>query len=463
MINLPLSLDPVINDLIQKEYRPIVVGGFVRDALLGLPSKDIDIEIFGIESLEKLEEVLLPYGQVNSVGKSFGVVKLQLSDMEVDFSVPRLEEKTAEGHRGFDVTLNSALSFEEAAIRRDFTINAMGYDLKENKMLDPFGGERDLKEKRLDIVNEKTFVEDPLRLYRAVQFAARFELEATPKFHNLAREMVAKKMLDELPKERVFEELKKLLLKSKNPSIGFMLMDDFGILEDFPELKALQGVPQDPEYHPEGDVWVHTLLVLDAMTKLHGEDKKKNLYLSLAALCHDLGKANTTETIDGRIRAIGHENTGLALTEMFLARLSEEKALVETILPLIKHHLKPLQFYKQGAKSAAIRRLAKEVNIEELILLAKADFLGRTTQEALQGDFEAGRWLQEKADELNVSNSPVPPLLQGRDLMQAGLAPSKTFKIILQKAYEAQMDGEITTHSDALLWLKRELLLPNNP
>jgi len=457
MIKLPPSLDPIINDLIQREYTPVVVGGYVRDALLNIPSKDIDIEVFGLESLEKLEQLLLPFGKVHSVGKSFGVLKLQLSDIEVDFSVPRQEEKIAEGHRGFSVTLDSALSFEEAAIRRDFTINAMGYDLKAKKLLDPFGGQQDLEAKRLDIVNAETFVEDPLRLYRAVQFAARFELEATPRLLQLALNMVHQKMLDELPKERLFEEIKKLLLKSRRPSKGFVLMNAFRMLEHFPELKALQGVPQDPDYHPEGDVWVHTMMVLDEMTKLHGEDKKKNLYLSLAALCHDLGKADTTEMIDGRIRAIGHENTGMPLTEVFLGRLTEEKALIEKIVLLVKHHLKPMQFYKQGASSAAIRRLANQVNIEELILLAKADFLGRTTEEALKGDFIAGEWLQKRAEELNVINAPTPPLLQGRDLMQAGLTPSKNFKTILQQAYEAQMDGEITTHSEALSWLKKEL------
>lgn len=455
MINLPASLDAIIDELITKGYRPVVVGGFVRDSLLNIPSKDIDIEVFGCKSLSDLENVLLPFGSVHSVGKSFGVIKLQLANMEVDFSLPRQEEKVTQGHKGFCVTLDGGLSFEEAAIRRDFTINAMGYDLKTKELLDPFKGRDDLKNRRLDVVNAQTFVEDPLRLYRAVQFAARFELETTPGLRDLAREMVRKKMLDELPKERVFEEIKKLLLKSKKPSIGFALMDAFGMLENFPELKALQGVPQDPDYHPEGDVWVHTLMVVDEMTKLHTADKKRNLYLSLAALCHDLGKADTTETIDGRIRAIGHENSGVPLTERFLERLSDEKALIETIVPLVKHHLKPLQFYKQGAKSAAIRRLANQVNIEEIILLAKADFLGRTTQEALHGDFKAGEWLHVKAKELDVINTPMEPLLQGRDLMSAGLTPSKAFKNILEKAYEAQMDGEITTHAEAVEWLNR--------
>ncbi|MGB5965047.1 MAG: HD domain-containing protein [Sulfurimonadaceae bacterium] len=461
MINLPALLDPIIDALIKKEYRPVVVGGYVRDTLLNIPSKDIDIEVFGCKSLSDLEKLLLPFGKVHSVGKSFGVIKLQLSDIEVDFSLPRQEEKVTQGHKGFCVTLDGALSFEEAAARRDFTINAMGYDLKSKELLDPFNGQDDLKNRRLDVVNAQTFVEDPLRLYRAVQFAARFELETSQELRDLAHEMVEKKMLDELPKERVFEEVKKLLLKSKKPSIGFALMDEFNMLDNFPELKALQGVPQDPDYHPEGDVWVHTLMVVDEMTKLHTADKKRNLYLSLAALCHDLGKANTTKMIDGRIRAIGHENSGVPLTQRLLERLSDEKALVESVVPLVKYHLKPKQFYKQWAKSAAIRRLANQVNIEELILLCKADFLGRTTQEARQGDFKAGEWLSKRAEELNVTNTPIAPLLQGRDLLHAGLAPSKTFKIILQKAYEAQMDGEITTHLEALSWLKRELQLPH--
>ncbi len=453
MITLPAPLEIIINALLQKAYRPVVVGGYLRDALLNLPSKDIDIEVFGCTALSELEEVLSAFGKVHRVGKSFGVIKLQLAELEVDFSLPRQEEKIGKGHKGFTVTLDGTLTFREAAVRRDFTMNAMGYDLQSRTLLDPFNGQNDLTNRRLDIVNAETFVEDPLRLYRAVQFAARFELEATEELHAVAREMVKSKMLDELPKERVFEEIKKLLLKSKKPSIGFKLMDTFGMLAYFPELKALQGVPQDPDYHPEGDVWVHTLMVVDAMTTLHTDDEKKNLYLSLAALCHDLGKANTTEFIDGCIRAIGHEKTGVPLTETFLERLSEEKALVERVLPLVQHHLKPMQFYKQGAKAAAIRRLASQVNIEELIILAKADFLGRTTTEALEGDFKAGKWLAERADELKVLNRPLEPLVLGRDLIRAGFVPSTQFSEILKTVYVKQMDGEITTKEEGLEWV----------
>ncbi len=455
MIRLPSALLPVIDHLIAKKCRPVVVGGYLRDTLLEIPSKDIDIEVFGLSRLDQLETLLLPFGKVNSVGKSFGVVKLQLKDLEIDFSLPRREKKIAQGHKGFAVTLNDVLSFKEAAERRDFTINAVGYDLKAKKILDPFNGRRDLRAKRLNVVSPRTFVEDPLRLYRAVQFAARFELTASEELLELAREMIAKKMLDELPKERIFEELKKLLLKSRRPSVGFALMDAFGMLDSFPELKALKGLPQDPKYHPEGDVWNHTMMVIDAVTTLHGDDTKTNLRLSLAALCHDLGKADTTESIDGKISAPAHEIAALALTQTLLGRVTDEKTLIESILPLVKHHLKPLQFYKERAGDAAIRRLAQEVSIRELITLAKADFLGRGTKEARSGDFKAGDWLQEKAASLNVLEKPLKPLLQGRDLINAGLTPSKKFKAILQKAYDKQLDGEIESLEDALKWLRK--------
>lgn len=457
MIKLPSALLPVIDRLVAKKCRPVVVGGYVRDSLLNIPSKDIDIEVFGLKELEQLEQLLLPFGKVNSVGKSFGVVKLQCGDLETDFSLPRQEKKIAEGHKGFSITLDGTLSFTEAARRRDFTINAMGYDLIENRLLDPFNGQDDLKKKRLDLVDPQTFIEDPLRLYRAVQFAARFKLTPSQRLLDLGRQMVEEKMLDELPKERIFEEIKKLLLKSERPSIGFRLMDELGILTYFPELKALQGLPQDPHDHPEGDVWTHTLMVLDAMTTLHSEEKKRNLCLSLAALCHDLGKANTTRIIDGCIDAVGHENSGVPLAESLLKKLTDETTLIENITTLVKLHLKPKQLYEEKAEPGAICRLATQVNIETLSLLAKADFLGRTTEEALKGDFKAGEWLEKRAAELGVLTSPLKPLLRGRDLITAGYPQSKAFKTILEQAYEAQLDGCIKNREEAMQWLNKIL------
>ena len=456
-ITLPAELQPLISALINAQFRPVVVGGYLRDALLNIPSKDIDIEVFGVADLEQLSEVLEHFGTLNSVGKSFGVLKMKFEGLELDFSIPRQEKKVAKGHKGFDVTLDSALSFKDAAKRRDFTINAMGYDLSEEVLLDPYHGIKDLENRVLDIVDAETFVEDPLRLYRAMQFAARFELKPSLRLMKLAQKMVQDRVLNELPKERVFEEFKKLFLKSRRPSLGFELMDAFGMLAHFSALKALQGVPQNPRYHPEGDVWVHTMMVIDAMAALHGDDEKENLILSLAALCHDLGKPATTKVVDGVIRAIGHENAGVGISEEFLESISDEKQLAAAVLPLVKHHLKPRQFYTQGAKSAAIRRLARVVNIRQLVLVAKADFLGRTTAEALRGDFKAGEWLLERAKDLNVQERALEPLIQGRDLISQGLKPSKAFKSILDAAYEAQMEGLFLTHDEALLWLHQSL------
>jgi len=453
-LTLPKELAKITDLLMDRGCQPVVVGGYIRDRLLGMDSKDIDIEVFGIESLELLESLLKPFGDVNSVGRSFGVLKVKVDGVEVDISLPRLEKKSGVGHRGFQITTDSSLSFNEAALRRDFTINAMGYDIKHNRVLDPYGGQDDLRKGILRVVNAESFVEDPLRLYRAMQFAARFELTLSKELVTLANTMVTEGMLNDLPKERVYDEFKKLLLKSRRPSIGLSTLVTLGIIKQFPELQALIGVEQDPVYHPEGDVWIHTLMVVDMATKLHSSDEKLNLQRSLAALCHDLGKANTTEKIDGRIRAIGHEHSGVALTVAFLARLTEEKALIENILALVKNHLAPMQFYKQGAKAPAIRRLANRVNIAELILLAKADFLGRTTAEAKEGRFIAGEWLQKQAKSLNIHKEPLVPLLQGRDLMRAGMEPSKVFKMILNDAYEAQMDDAFSTHDEALSWLK---------
>lgn len=456
-ITLPIKLQALILALINAQFRPVVVGGYLRDTLLNIPSKDIDIEVFGVAGLEQLSEVLKQFGTLNSVGKSFGVLKMQFEGLELDFSIPRQEKKVAKGHKGFDITLDSALSFKAAAKRRDFTINAMGYDLSEELLLDPYNGINDLENRVLDIVDAETFVEDPLRLYRAMQFAARFELKPSLRLIELAQKMVREGVLYELPKERVFEEFKKLFLKSRRPSLGFELMDVFGMLVHFSALKALQGVPQNPKYHPEGDVWIHTMMVIDAMTSLHGEDEKENLVLSLAALCHDLGKPATTTLEEGVIRAIGHENAGVAVSEAFLESISDEKKLAAAVVPLVKHHLKPQQFYTQGAKSAAIRRLARVVNIRALVMVAKADFLGRTTVEALRGDFKAGEWLLERAKDLHVQERALEPLIQGRDLIAQGLKPSKAFKSILDAAYEAQMEGHFLTHKEGLIWLQKAL------
>jgi tRNA nucleotidyltransferase (CCA-adding enzyme) len=265
-------------------------------------------------------------------------------------------------------------------------------------------------------------------------------------------------MLEELAKERIYEEWKKLLLKAPKPSIGFELMRELGIVNRyFPELHALIGIPQSPKWHPEGDVWVHTMMCVDEMAVLcrsgcpHPDKLKLNLKYMFAILCHDLGKAtHTTIEEDGRIRAIGHEAAGLEPTKSLLYRLTDEHDFIESILPLVEHHLKPSQFYHAKAKDKTIRKLATKVNIEELLIVAKADFLGRTTKESLAGVYHAGEWLLEKARILQVENRPLPNLLQGRDLIALGLEPSPKFKQILDAVYEQQLSGKLNKKDEAI-------------
>ena len=465
-IKIPQTLQAIEKALNKEGAEALFVGGFVRDTLLGEESKDYDVEVYGLDSLKQLEVLLRPYGEVNSVGKSFGVVKLHTPHDCYDFSLPRRESKVAKGHRGFEVIVGEKLSYEEAFIRRDFTMNALGYRLRDGVLIDCFGGVEDITHKRLRHIDADSFVEDPLRVYRGVQFCTRFHLCMVSSTEALMKQMVKEGALEELPKERVFEELKKLLLQSEKPSLGFVLMEKLGVLERyFPELFALIGLPQSPLYHPEGDVWRHTLLSLDAMVKLlskacyeHLSDKER-LGFIYAILCHDLGKAtHTTIEEDGRIRSIGHEKAGVEPTRTLLRRLTQEEGWIEKILPLVEHHLKPSLFFHQGAKAGAIRRLSTKVNIEALLLLAEADFLGRETPEAKEGVFEAGEWLKEEAKRLGVLKMPPKPLLQGRDLIALGLKPSKAFKRLLDGVYEKQLEGKVTTKEEALAWVEAKVL-----
>ena len=445
------SLLKLSQTLIAQGAFPFIVGGYVRDFFLNKESKDIDIEVYGIDSLNALKSALEILAPVHEVGKSFGVLKISLQGYDFDISLPRTEVKTAKGHKGFDVQTNGHLDFKTAAKRRDFTMNAIGYDLKTKTFIDPYKGREDIKKGIIRHVNDESFVEDPLRVLRAVQFAARFNFTLATNTLKLCQNMVKNKMLQELPQERIFEEYKKLLLKAEKPSYGFELLDKLNAL--FPELKALQDVPQDPVYHPEGDVWTHTMMSLDAMAELKTGNDKRDLMLLLATLCHDLGKIEATEIIDGKIRSIGHENM-LKPSLSLLTRLSNEKALAEEIISLIKTHLIPSQLYKQKSKDSAVRRLSTRVKIENLVILAKADNFGRTTEEAKKKIYPAGEWLLQKAIELDVNSNKPKSILQGRHLIQKGMQPGTKFKIILDSAYEAQLDGKIVDEESALNWLE---------
>lgn len=425
--------------------RALIVGGWVRDRLLGHPSKDIDLEVFGMES-EALRELLKRFGAVNTVGESFTVYKVA----DLDVSLPRRESKVGRGHRGFEVTGDPRLSAGEAARRRDFTINAISWDPLDETYEDPFDGRSDLAAGVLRAVDLTTFGDDSLRVLRAVQFAARFEFQLDPLTADLCRAIP----LDDLPSERIWGEVEKLLLQARRPSIGLRLALDLGVIDRlFPEIKALVGCPQEPEWHPEGDVWVHTLLVVDeARLRIDDLDKPRQLALMLGALVHDVGKPPTTAFVDGRIRSIDHEQQGVAPATAVLDRLNVHTIngydVRKQVLGIVAHHLKPGMFRQSPTpvSDGAFRRLAQKVDLELLARVAKSDCEGRG------GGFDCSAmdWFLERARELGVEHEPPKPLLLGRHVLALGLKPGPRVGEIVRAVYERQLDGSITTLEEGI-------------
>jgi tRNA nucleotidyltransferase (CCA-adding enzyme) len=358
--------------------RALLVGGWVRDRLLGRTGKDIDVEVYGLPA-PRLRALLETIAPVNTVGESFTVYKV----LDIDVSLPRRESKIGRGHRAFAVSGDPEMPPEEAARRRDFTVNAIAWDPLTDTWLDPFGGRKDLLERRvLRAVDRRTFGDDSLRVLRGIQFAARFGLEMDADTKEICRRIP----LDDLPAERVWGEIEKLLLLSERPSVGFALALELGVIDQlFPELKALVGCPQEPEWHPEGDVWVHTLLVIDeARGRIADLDRPKQLTIMLGAVCHDLGKPPTTAFVDGRIRSIDHEQAGVAPTTALLTRLNVQTIggydVARQVIGIVAHHLKPHAFSKSTTPvgDGAFRRLAEKVDLELLTRVAMSDCHGRT-------------------------------------------------------------------------------------
>ena len=446
-IKIPKILENILKNLQELGATPILVGGCVRDYFLNKEIKDFDIEIFNFDSLELLEISLKKFGNVKLVGKSFGVLTLKVEGYDFDFALPRIEKKVGNSHTDFEVITNSNLSFEEAAIRRDFTINAIGYDYFKDEFIDPFNGIDDLKNRIIRHINDKTFIEDSLRVYRAIQFAARFEFDIDEKTKDLCKKIVLSDELSYLPKERIYEELKKLFLKSNKPSIGFELLRELGLLKYFKELEVLINCEQEPEYHPEGDVWIHTLMCLDELAKILEkekiEDEYKKLYLFYGILCHDFGKPFCTKEINGKITSYKHESLGIEPTISFLEKLTNEKKFIEIVCSLVKNHLIPFQLNLSHSSEKAVKRLSLKVNIKDLCLVCLADCLGRDLEDKCKC-YDAINWLNEKAKELEIHNEPIKPLVQGRDLIALGYKPSKEFKEILEFAFDLQIDENLS-------------------
>ena len=432
--------------------RALLVGGCVRDRLLGREVKDWDVEVYGVEP-SALRELLGRFGRVNVVGEAFTVYKL---GHNLDVSLPRRERKTGRGHRAFYIEGDPSMSFEEAARRRDFTVNAILEDPLNDEIIDPFGGRADIERKLLRAVSPETFVEDSLRVLRAAQFAARFRFEVEEKTIELCRSI----NLTDLPAERVWGELEKILLAATQPSVGLIWLDRLNVTPQlFPELDALKGVPQEFDWHPEGDVFVHTLLVCDrARESVDDLDYPRQLTVMMAALCHDFGKPSTTEFVAGRTRSRGHDEAGVQPTLAFLDRLKlftlEGYDVRAQTVALVREHLKPGEFYRKREEvtDGAFRRLARRCELELLYRVAKADSLGRNAPWVPREkwfDAEAQEWFIARARALSIQHRPPEPILLGRHLLEMGLKPSPLVGEIQRAVYELQLDNCVRTLEEA--------------
>lgn len=466
--SLPDDLRAML-DAVRRVGRPRLVGGGVRDWLLGLAPKDFDVEVAGVD-FEQLRRALAPFGVTDVVGRSFGVVKVRsaATGAEYDFSLPRRESKTGAGHRGFAVAPDPALSDADAAARRDFTVNAIACDPFTGELIDPFDGQADLRARRLRHTSA-AFVEDPLRVLRAFQLAARFDFTLAPETAALCRTIADS--YAELPVERVWGEWDKWATKATKPSRGLAVLEETGWLRHFPEVAALRGTPQDPEWHPEGDVFTHTQHCLDALVTLPewiDSDAARRRLLLLAVLAHDFGKPSTTAYAEkrGAMHWIspGHESAGGPLAVSFLRQIGAPLELDRPLCELVIHHL--VHHHGAGGKfsDAQVRRLARKLapaTIDDLALVMRADALGRPPLSSPES-LALIETLQTTARALALQHAAPRPIVLGRHLIALGHQPGPAFKRVLEAAFEAQLDGAFHDESGGVIWLRRHLQETNS-
>lgn len=422
----------IVQDIAAHGGRAFYTGGYVRDRLLqgeAVSGKDIDIEVFSL-SQKQLLSILANYGEGVVVGKSFPVIKLKHYP-QWDFTLP--EKATA--------------SYQEACARRDFTINAMMMDILNGKILDFFGGQADLQKRIIRHTTEEVFAADPLRAYRAVQLAARLDFGISP----ATLELIKQCPLHDIKPARILEELRKLLLLASRPSIGLRYMQEAGMLKrQHPMLFDLINCEQSPVNHPEGDVWEHTLQVVDVAAGLKQQSSNPEV-LMFAALLHDIGKPAATRIREEKITAYGHDLKGAELARIFLGQLNAAGNLIADVCKLTKEHMHPVLLYKTRDKVSdkAIRKLVNRVNVRELLLLAEADFKGRGRER----DFEPVReWLNQRMESLGLDpEQRIAPWVQGKDLIALGVQPGTNFRRLLDHAFEMQLEGK--SREEILDWL----------
>lgn len=452
----------------------LLVGGYVRDLLRGGRPKDADIEVYGV-SPKQLDELAVGlFGdKIDYVGRSFGVLKVFVGPgLDLDISIPRRDSKVGTGHKGIKADGDPTMSIREAARRRDFTINSMAMDPMTGVIYDPFEGTEDIERRLLRATDGELFQQDPLRVMRGVQFAARLGYEIEPKTKELLKSMVAEGKLDELPLERMTTEWTKTLLKSERPSVGLELMRELGITKRYyPELHALIDVQQEPEWHPEGDVWVHTLMVVDqaaAIARREGLDEKETLKVIWGAVVHDFGKPSTTEFADGRIRSLGHEEAGVEPATEFFKRLKLPNKITDAAIVMAREHLKPGVFYREFLKwrerdgeekaerkyANAIRSLLKRlhpISWRVLVAVSEADSRGRTIPGCQTDPYQPGIFLRQMVEKYGLDKESTKPLIQGRDLIELGVRPGESFTDLIRFVESLRDSGAVETREQALV------------
>lgn len=451
IFNTEPLIKAIVERLDQSKGRALLVGGAVRDLLHEKLAKDIDIEVHGL-SLHQLEQILKEFGHVRLVGKAFGV--LRLDGLDVDWSIPRTDSSGRKPKVEFD----PHMPLEQALRRRDLTVNAMAIDMITKELQDPFGGLQDLEKGILRVPDKHLFIEDPLRYFRVMQFIGRFQMTPDQELYELGKTMD----LNGISQERIIEEFAKLCIKGTKPSLGIQWLQDTGRLKTLlPEIYNTIGVKQDPEWHPEGDVYEHSKQAMDAAAKLDYETEEDKLTMVLAALCHDVGKVVATQVVDGRIRSLGHDVKGVPIAAAFLDRVLNTQKIKEIILKLVRYHMMPVAFVKNNAGAPAYKRLARklapETTIQELTRLAQCDKSGRNPDRQAPFEICPEELIEaflERAKKYGVDQVPEQPVLMGKDLLDT-VQPGPELGKLLEKAYTIQIEEGITDKEE----LKKRLKL----
>lgn len=421
------------------------VGGYVRDSILDIPNKDIDIEIHGIKP-EILKNILSELGDIQTIGNAFGIYNLKGYDL--DIALPRKERCIGTGYKDFEVYVDPYIGTHAAARRRDFTINALMKNILTGEIVDEFNGLNDLKNRIIRHVDSSTFREDPLRVLRACQFAARFNFKIASETINLCKTMD----LSALPKERIAGELSKALLKAKKPSVFFNSLYECEQTKWFKEVYALKGIKQDSKYHPEGDVYMHTMSVLDQAGELFPtgiDNPDRYLPFMLSALCHDFGKVNTTEiNSKGRLCALNHEITGIPIANDFLGRIYNNKGFIKYVNNMIKYHMKAHSCFNNRSRTRTTNLMFdKLLYPKDFILLVYADSTGHDLDNLDNKQFNMflGKAMMESGfltdRYLDYGKRISEPHITADDLIELGLKPSPLFKTILDKAWDMHLKG----------------------